>query len=90
MVKRKKTGPFIWTDEAQQAFDELKRRFISASLLVHYDPERCSRVEIDASRGALGAILTQEYFFNGCSIWHLVAFYSAKMISAETRYTTGD
>ena len=77
-------------DEAQQAFDELKRRFISASLLVYYDLKRRSRIEIDVFEGALGAILTQKYFFNSCSIWHLVAFYSTKMISVETRYTTGD
>ena len=90
MVKGKKTGPFTWTPEAQEAFEELKRRFMSAPLLVHYDPERRSRVEADASGEAIGGILTQEYIVNDRSVWHPIAFYSAKMLPAETRYTTGD
>ena len=90
MQKGKKTGPFIWTKDAQQAFETIKERFCSAPLLVHFDPQRRCRVETDASIIAIGAILTQLHVVEGRLVWKPVAFFSKKLIPAETRYTTGD
>ena len=87
----KKTGPFHWTREASDAFAHLKELFSTAPLLVHFDPKRRCRVEPDASGGATGAVLTQEYSEEGKrTVWRPVAFYSKKLIAAERRYDTGD
>lgn len=36
----KKIGPFTFTEAAREAFAELKKTFVTASLLVHFDPLR--------------------------------------------------
>jgi hypothetical protein len=48
-----------WTLEMNKAFDELKKRFINAPILKHYDPNSQCILETDASDFALGAILSQ-------------------------------
>lgn len=91
MVAGKKSGPFMWTAEAEQAFRTLKDCFQTAPVLAHFDPERQSRVEVDASGGAIGGVLTQAYETQGGRTrWSPVAFYSRKMTSAEKNYHTGD
>ena len=62
-------------------------------MLTHFDPERQSRVETDASGGAIGGVLTQAYEAQGDSkrvVWKPVAFYSHKMSKEERNYSTGD
>ena len=39
-VKGKQTGPFVWGDEQQEAFDKLKTAFITALVLVYFNPKR--------------------------------------------------
>ena len=56
----KKSEKFVWSAECQRAFDKLKKRFISAPILRHFDPELPCIVECDASDFAIGAILSQE------------------------------
>ena len=41
--------PFVWTKQCREAFDKLKMMLASAPVLVHYDPNRLTRVETDAS-----------------------------------------
>ncbi|PKX90668.1 uncharacterized protein P174DRAFT_453607 [Aspergillus novofumigatus IBT 16806] len=36
----RKTGPFTWTKEAQEAFEELKNAFVDTPILAHFDPEK--------------------------------------------------
>ncbi|GFF62062.1 hypothetical protein IFM51744_10878 [Aspergillus udagawae] len=36
----RKTGPFTWTKEAQEAFEELKNAFVDMPILAHFDPEK--------------------------------------------------
>jgi hypothetical protein len=79
---------FTLTQEARDAFEKLKKLFCNAPLLRHFDPELPIRVEPDASGFALAAILTQ--LQKDDSQWHPVAYWSRKMIPAETRYETYD
>jgi hypothetical protein len=54
--------PISWTDSAQSAFDELKKRLCSAPILAH--PKFDGRPFIlytDASAEAFGAVLTQQW-----------------------------
>ena len=60
------------TEEALALFYELKRLFACAFMLVHYDPTRWIMLECNASRFAIGAILSQ--LVSSAGQWHPVAF----------------
>lgn len=91
MVAGKKSGPFEWTTTADHAFRTIKECFQGAPLLAHFDPEKQSRVEVDASGGAIGGVLTQACETReGRTLWKPVAFFSRKMSPAERNYHTGD
>ena len=81
----KRSEKFSWSDECGCAFEVLKQRFASATILRHYDPELPCIIECDASDFAIGAVLSQE--FEGRL--HPVAFLSRKMKSMRLimRYT---
>ena len=49
--------PFLWTPEAQKAFESLKKSFISALILAQFDPEKETRLEADLSGYAAGGVL---------------------------------
>ena len=68
-------------------------------MLYHFDPESHIRIETDVSGYAIGGVLSQlssEVRLNkivtktDLGQWHPVAFFSRKMIPAETRYETHD
>ncbi len=50
---------FVWSPEAESAFQGLKRHFTSAPILCHPDPTRQFIVEVDASQVGVGAVLSQ-------------------------------
>ena len=75
------------TPGAKQAFTELRQAFFKAPILHHFDPERHIRIETDVSGYAIGGVLSQ-LTLDDSGQWHLVAFFSQKMIPAETRYET--
>ena len=78
---------FAWTQEAEEAFQELKERFSSAPILRHYNPALQSRVETDASGFAIAAILSQ-LFEDGQ--WHPIAFVSKKLQGSELNWEVYD
>ena len=55
----KKDATFEWDDDCQQAFAELKELFINAPILAHFEEDRQTVVETDASGWATGAVLSQ-------------------------------
>jgi len=71
---------FVWTNEQQSAFDELRCRLTSAPVLALPDMDKPFTVETDASDIALAATLLQED--------RVVAYLSRKFKDVETRYTT--
>ena len=90
----KKTGPYILTKEAKEAFRKLKATFAMAPVLQHFDPEKPICIETDASGFAVAAILSQPgtptVGRRSDAHWHPVAFWSCKMTSAERNYDTHD
>ena len=92
MKQGRKPGKIDWkeNDRANTAFQELKRSFMKAPLLRHYQPDHAIRVETDASGKGIGGVLSQLFPEDGGQIWHPIAFYSRKMKEEETRYSTGD
>ena len=72
---------------ALQAFETLKSAFITAPILMHFDPSLKIVIETDASDYALGAILSQIHPDNRT---HPVAFYGRKFSAAEINYDIYD
>ncbi|KAF4627116.1 hypothetical protein G7Y89_g11043 [Cudoniella acicularis] len=92
MVNGRKTGPYLFTDEARKSFKALKEAFTTTPVLIHFNPEKRIRVETDASKFAIaGSICQQEWNADRTKMhWHPVAFWSRKLSAAERNYTTYD
>lgn len=85
-VRGKKSGPFNWGPEQQEAFEQLKASFQKAPLLRHFDESLPIRLESDASGFASAAIISQLHN----QAWHPIAFWSKKFIEAEKNYQVHD
>ena len=79
----KKEQPFNWGKEQQDAFYELKKKFILAPILASFDPEKKIILETDASNQALGSCLCQP---NANEQLHPVAYKSKKFSGPELNY----
>ena len=66
----KKNSKYMWSPKCQQAFDDLKRRLMTAPILALPNFDHTFEVECDASGTGMGAVLLQ----NGKAI----AFHSEK------------
>lgn len=82
----KATTPFHWTQECTEAFHALREALTSAELLRHYDPERESQIETDASDGVVAGIFSQKHG----NEWHPIAYFSKTMAPAELNYEIHD
>ena len=71
-----------WTEEAQVAFDELRRRLIGAPVLGYPDPSLQYILDTDASDVGVGAVLSQ--IQEGQE--KVVAYYSKTLSPAERNY----
>lgn len=80
----KKSVEFVWTNERQAAFDDLKHALSEAPVIVAYDSSRPTRLMTDASEENVGAVLMQEVE-KGC--WKPVAYVSRTLSVAEKNYT---
>ena len=75
----KKNTDFGWTKAHQVAFDRLKEALCTAPVLSHVDPTKPFVIEADASRHAVGAVLSQ---YHGDDL-KPVAFTSRKLREDE-------
>ena len=90
LSKSKKTiGLDFFTPGTKLAFAKLRQSFVKALIFYHFDLERLIRIETDASGYAIGEVFHQ-LTSNNLGRWYPVAFFSRKMIPAETRYKTHD
>ena len=74
---------------AKLAFTKLTQAFFKALILYHFNSERYIQIETDVSGYAISEVLNQ-LILDDLGRWYPVAFFSQKMISAETRYETHD
>ena len=80
--------PTFLTPDAREAFNQLRQAFTEAPILQHFDPECHIRIETDASGYAIGGVLSQltsDHLTSDQGQWHPIAYFSRKMIPAETR-----
>ena len=90
--------PNFLTSDTKKAFNHLRLAFIKALILWHFDLESHIRIETDASGYAIGRVLSQLNLNSDTppnnsnksdfSQWYLIAYFSRKMIPAESRYKT--
>jgi len=73
---------FVWTDERQAAFDELKKRLTTAPVLTLPNQSKRFTVYCDASRDGLGCVLMQE--------GRVIAYASRQLRKHELNYPTHD
>ena len=79
--------PFSWGVEHQTAFDKIKEVMTCTLVLALPDPSKPFVLETDASNFAVGAVLLQTGIDG---VEHPVAFFSRKMLPAETNYPVHD
>ena len=54
-----KNQKFLWAEDQQNAWDELKKRFISSPTLSYPDPDADFILDTDTSDQGIGAVLSQ-------------------------------
>jgi hypothetical protein len=82
---KKKPKPFVWTDQCQAAFDDLKQATLDTSLLANIDFSKEIFIRCDSSQFGAGAVIFQlDDQGRECPI----AYASRKYTSAERNYCT--
>ena len=89
LFKSKKMELGFLTSGARIAFTKLRQSFIKAPIFHYFNPKPHIKIEIDVSSYVIGRVLSQLTSDN-LGQWHPVAFFSRKMILAETRYKAHD
>ena len=79
-IKKNKLRPIKWTEKCEKAFLEMKRLVNREVLLAYPRFDVPFEVYTDASQYQLGAVITQ--------LKKPLAFYSRKLSTAQTKYTT--
>jgi len=78
----RKDVKFIWTDDCEESFKELKSRLCSAPILALPQPGKTFMVYTDASGKGLGAVLMQD--------GKVIAYASRQLRPHEVNYPTHD
>ena len=83
----KKDRKWEWTEKQEEAFEELKKRFMQELVLVVLNLDRKMRIEVDASDYATGGVLSME---GENRRWRPVAFLFKSLNETERNYEIHD
>lgn len=75
---------FVWMEQCQKAFDNLKNLLASAPVLQVPDPQKPFFIHVDASETGVGAVLMQK----DSEALHPVCYYSQKFKGYQKSYAT--
>ncbi|GJV92162.1 putative nucleotidyltransferase, ribonuclease H [Tanacetum coccineum] len=73
---------FVWTEEAESAFQVVKEKLTTTPILVLPEFSKVFELHMDASKGVIGGVLSQG--------GRPVAYFSEKLTEPKSRYTTYD
>lgn len=80
-----KPSEFVWTIDAQEAFETLRGELTSAPTLVHFNPDAEHELRTDASSYAIGAVLYQKHEDKVQT--GVVLYYSKMLNQAQRNYS---
>ncbi len=83
----KKIISFVWTEKAEEAFEKLKKLFISQSILIMFESEKSITLKMNASDEAIKMCINQS---DDKKRLHFIAYYSHKLTVAELNYEIHD
>jgi hypothetical protein len=86
LLKIKKDQKFVWGDEQQRAFDEIKQYMKEPPVLVPPQLSKPFKLYVAADTQTIGSALIQE--FEGKE--RVVAYLSQKLLDLETRYSAAE
>ena len=78
----RKDVPWEWTQQEQEAFDNIKEALTSTQVMAYFNPAKQTEVLVDASQVGVGAILAQE--------GKIIAYASRALTDVEQRYSQTD
>nr|KYP45847.1 Retrovirus-related Pol polyprotein from transposon 17.6 [Cajanus cajan] len=76
----RKDHPFVWKEECEKSFQELKEKLTSSPVLILPNPDKSFEVYCDASHQGLGCVLMQDR--------QVVAYVSRQLKTHERNYPT--
>ena len=85
-LMRNKGKKFIWTDEAQVSFENIKRELCEAPVLGMPTEKGMFVLDTDASVVAISGILHQEQEWNGRTVLRPIAYGSKVLSDTEMKY----
>jgi RNase H-like domain found in reverse transcriptase/Reverse transcriptase (RNA-dependent DNA polymerase)/Integrase zinc binding domain len=83
----KKDKKFVWSEECQESFDQLKKQFTEEPVLMMPDHLKPFQIQVDSSLFATGGILTQ---IDTDEDRHPCAYLSKSLTKEQRNYDTGD
>jgi RNase H-like domain found in reverse transcriptase len=83
----KKDKEFIWSEECQESFDQLKKWFTEEPVLMMPDHLKPFQIQVDSLLFATGGILTQ---MDTNENRHPCAYLSKSLTKEQRNYDTGD
>ena len=86
--------PFSWGQQQQEAFEDLKRAFQEAPILVQFDPNHPTLLETNASNQAISGVLSQGHLDpnsdTGKVIWKLVDCHARTLTEQQRNWSIYD
>jgi hypothetical protein len=86
LLRIKKDQKFVWGDEQQKAFDEIKQYMKEPPVLIPPQLNKPFKLYVAADTQTIGSALIQE--FEGKE--RIVAYLSRKLLDPETRYSAAE
>ncbi len=82
----RKNSKFVWTEDCNNAFLTLKEKLCSSEVLIQPDPNKPYKLETDASKFAIGCVLSQKVGNN----YRPIGYYSRSLNNRERNYSVTD
>ena len=78
----KKNSQWVWDQNQEREFQDMKKALSSAPILVYYDPAKEHKISSDASKSGIGTVLLQKETDG----WHPVHYGARSLTKTETKY----